>query len=76
MIVLDPREQAVADRIRELMTKQNLSLRGLAEKAGIHPATLSTFLRGQNSPRYAMVEQIADALGVSIDLLRSQPSAV
>ena len=61
----------IGERVREIRHGQNLSLNGLAKKAGVSPAYLSTLENGkQNSPSLEVSLKLANALGVSIlDLL-------
>lgn len=56
----------VAARIRSLRESRGLSLRGLADAAGISPATLSQIEQGQTSPSVATLEKLAHGLRVPI----------
>lgn len=49
-------------RIQQFRQQRGLSLRGLAEKAGISAAGLSQIENGQTSPSVATLEKLADAL--------------
>ncbi|MDQ6988170.1 MAG: helix-turn-helix transcriptional regulator, partial [Mariprofundaceae bacterium] len=61
--------QTVAARIAQLRKQQNLSLRALAEGAGVSAATLSQIESEQSSPSVATLEKLADALHVGIAAL-------
>jgi len=58
--------QTVAARITQLRKQQELSLRALAEGAGISAATLSQIESEQSSPSVATLEKLADALNVGL----------
>ena len=53
-------------RIRQLREKRGLSLRGLAEKAGMDFTTLNRIELGKATPRFDTLEKLAKALGVSV----------
>jgi transcriptional regulator with XRE-family HTH domain len=55
--------------IRELRSKQDISLRSFAPLTGITVNTLSLIERGQANPTWETVKQIAAALGVPISTL-------
>jgi len=57
---------AVGSRIRELRTKQALSLRALAELSGLSINTISMIERGSNSPTVSSLHSLATALAVPI----------
>lgn len=59
----------VSQKIRQLRQEQNLSLRGLAEQAGISASALSQIEAGQSSPSVATLEKVCQALGQSITVL-------
>jgi len=56
----------VAIRIRALREKKGLSLRALADEAGVSPATLSQIESAQTSPSVATLEKLADGLNMSV----------
>ncbi|MDX8411108.1 MAG: XRE family transcriptional regulator [Mariprofundaceae bacterium] len=56
----------VSTRVRNLRESKGLSLRALAEAAGISPATLSQIESGQASPSVATLEKLADGINMSI----------
>ncbi|OIO74090.1 MAG: hypothetical protein AUJ57_03020 [Zetaproteobacteria bacterium CG1_02_53_45] len=56
----------VATRIAKLRKERDLSLRALADAAGVSPATLSQIESGQASPSVATLEKLADGLNLSI----------
>ena len=53
-------------RIRQLRERQGLSLRGLAEKAGVDFTTLNRIELGKAAPRFSTLEKLAKALRVSV----------
>jgi transcriptional regulator with XRE-family HTH domain len=56
----------VGDRLRELRTMQELSLRALAMKSGLSIHTLSMIEKGKTSPSISTLYKLADALNVPI----------
>ena len=56
----------VGQRIRELRTKRELSLRALAELSGLSTNAISLIERGDNSPTVSSLHSLANALGVPI----------
>jgi len=56
----------VAERIKLLRKEHGLSLRALADAAGVSPATLSQIESGQASPSVATLEKLADGLGRTV----------
>ncbi len=61
-----PAEVLVARKLRELRSKQGLSLRSLAERSGLNVNTLSLIENGKSSPSVSTLQQLASALGVPI----------
>ncbi len=57
----------VAQRIRILRERRNLSQRALAEASGLSRNTLSLLERGRSSPTVSTLKRIASALGVDIE---------
>jgi transcriptional regulator with XRE-family HTH domain len=53
-------------RLRELRERASLSLRDLAKKAGMEFSTIHRIEQGGESPRFATLEKLAKALGVSV----------
>jgi transcriptional regulator with XRE-family HTH domain len=53
-------------RLRAIREKKGLSLRVLAEKAGVTFASINRIELGKASPRYATLEKLSKALGVSV----------
>lgn len=68
-------EQRVGDLVRELRTRQGLSLRTLALRAGFSPSFVSQVERGQASPSIASLERLAQALGVTLGDFFRPPGA-
>jgi transcriptional regulator with XRE-family HTH domain len=56
----------VGERLRELRTMQELSLRALAMKSGLSIHTLSMIEKGKTSPSISTLYKLADALNVPI----------
>jgi quercetin dioxygenase-like cupin family protein len=59
-------EIQVGTVIRRLRHKQQLSVRGLADKCGFSPSFISQVELGQASPSIASTERITSALGVTL----------
>ncbi|GAV20211.1 HTH-type transcriptional regulator PuuR [Mariprofundus micogutta] len=57
---------AISGKIRFLREQQGLSVRGLAEAAGISAAALSQLEAGNSSPSVATLEKLADGLGIAV----------
>lgn len=57
----------LAQRIRILRERRNLSQRALAEASGLSRNTLSLLERGQSSPTISTLNRIALGLGVDLD---------
>ena len=60
---------AVGQRIKELRTRQGLSLRALAELSNLSTNAISLIERGENSPTVSSLHSLATALGVQITAL-------
>jgi transcriptional regulator with XRE-family HTH domain len=58
------------ERLKELRTNKDLTLKGVAERSGLSVSYLSDIERGRTTPSLGTLEVIAEALEVSvIDLL-------
>ena len=69
-----PAEILVGRRIRDLRTRQGFSLRALSERSGLNINTLSLIENGKSSPSVSTLQQLAQALGVSISsFFKSDP---
>ncbi len=64
---LDETVVNVAQQIRRLRERRNLSQRALAEASGLSRNTLSLLERGQTSPTVSTLKRIAIALGVGLN---------
>jgi transcriptional regulator with XRE-family HTH domain len=62
----------VAQQIRFLRERRNLTQRSLAEASGLSRNTLSLLERGQTSPTVSTLKRIATALGVDINAFFNQ----
>jgi len=56
----------IGDQVRSLRTALNMSVRGLAYRAGFSPSFISQVENGLVSPSIASLERIASVLGVSL----------
>jgi transcriptional regulator with XRE-family HTH domain len=65
----------VASRVRTLREERGLSMRGLAERCGVSPNTISLIERGATSPNVSTLHQLAMALQVPITAFFDQPDA-
>ena len=69
-----PAEVLVGRKLRELRTKQGLSLRALAGRSGLNFNTLSLVENGKSSPSVGTLQQLALALDVPIStFFESEP---
>lgn len=58
------------DRLKELRTSKDLTLKGVSKRSGVSVSYLSDIERGRTTPTLNTLEALADALDVSvIDLL-------
>lgn len=57
-------EKTLSTRVKELCAERGISLKGLAEKMGIKPESLSRTLGG--NPQLSTLENISKALGVGV----------
>ena len=67
-------KQLVGQRIRELRTKEGLSLRALAKLSGLSTNAISLIERGDNSPTVSSLHNLATALAVPITAFFEQNS--
>ena len=64
----------VGDNIRRIREEQGLSQEELAELAGVHRVSLARYETGKVDPGTQQIGRIADALGVSVDVLLGKRS--
>jgi transcriptional regulator with XRE-family HTH domain len=57
------------DGLRKVRTEKGLSQEELADRAGLHRTYISQIERGLKSPSLRSLEQIAEALGMSVSEL-------
>ena len=50
--------------LKEARAAQLLTIRELAEKAGVAPSTVYLIEHGRSVPRFAMIRRLSEALGV------------
>jgi tetratricopeptide (TPR) repeat protein/DNA-binding XRE family transcriptional regulator len=55
--------------VRVLLAFANCSRQDLAERAGVNPNTITNYCTGKSTPNRAMIERLARATEVSIDLV-------
>ena len=67
--------QRIAERVRELRTRQALSLDALATKSGVSRSMISLIERGESSPTAVVLEKLASGLGVTLASLFDAPAA-
>lgn len=63
----------IAERVRELRLSQDLTLEGLAEKAGVSRSMISLVERGESSPTAVALAKLAGGLGVTLAALFEAP---
>ncbi len=61
----------IGDALCEMRKRSGLTLRELAEMAGISHTTLSRYENGHREPRLRAVQSIADALGITVEEIMS-----
>jgi len=54
-----------SEKIIELLKKNNMTQKDLAEKTGISKGAISYYISGARTPKYDHIKKIADALGTS-----------
>ena len=62
----ETKDGKVGERIKRYRIRQGLSLRSLAEMAGLSANTISLIERGENSPNVSSLHRLADSLDVPI----------
>lgn len=70
-----PAGQVTVDpvRFRAELARSGLTIKGLAELAGVYRGTVSAILRGAEAHRAETVDKLADALGVAAqDIIRKE----
>lgn len=65
--------EAIGSRIRALRQERRWSQTALCAKLGIDTSKLSKYENGEHLPPHLTLVQIADAFGVSLDLLMGRP---
>jgi transcriptional regulator with XRE-family HTH domain len=65
----------IAARVRELRSRQGLSLDALAGKSGVSRSMISVIERGQSSPTAVVLEKLAVGLGTTLPALFAAPAA-
>jgi len=58
----------IGDNLRAIRQAKGMSIRALAEMIGVSKSTIVNIETGKFSPRYDIVERIAEALGVEIEI--------
>jgi transcriptional regulator with XRE-family HTH domain len=64
----------VADNLRRLMARRDVSLDALASTAGVDRRTIAAMLRGKKRPHSRTLHRLAEALQVSADEFFQDPS--
>ena len=63
-------QQSTGDLIKELRTEKGLSIRELADLAGVNRATVSRWERGQRVPSVDDFKRLMDALGADTAIIQ------
>lgn len=58
----------IGDNLRAIRQAKGVSIRALAELVGVSKSTIVHIETGKFSPRYDIVERIAEALGAEIEI--------
>lgn len=67
----------LAKNIRAMIDEEGISIRQLAEKAGVSNNIISRMLREEREPTLSSIERVCKALGISVDeALRDTPRRV
>jgi transcriptional regulator with XRE-family HTH domain len=66
---------AFGDRVYELRRSRGLTQAQVAERAGLNLRTLQGWESGRNDPGLSWLSCLAQALGVTVDALLSEPEA-
>ncbi|HEX2031136.1 MAG TPA: cupin domain-containing protein [Actinomycetota bacterium] len=74
-MIRDPDERELGRRIRSVRESKGLSLRAVAQAAGISESFLSQVERGVASPSVASLRRIAESLGESVGSLFEGPAS-
>ena len=53
-------------RLRQMREKKGLSLRELADRAGVNWTAINRIELGKATPRFTTLEKLAKALGISV----------
>ena len=69
-------EAEFADALQEELARQDMSIRDLAERAGIPPATLYKLTSGKADPRLSTVRRIVGVRAPGEELHRGDRGAV
>lgn len=64
--------QTLGERISELLTKNGLTQRELAERVGVTEVSMSRYIKGDRMPKGPIVANIAAALHTTSDYLLGQ----
>lgn len=75
MASLHTPESLIPRRLREERMRRGLTLEQLAALAGVSRAMISKIERGQSSPTAVLLSRLADAMGLSLSALMSEPRA-
>ena len=67
--------QRIAANLRDLRSRQGLSLDVLANKSGVSRSMISVIERGESSPTAVVLDKLAAALGVTLPSLFDAPKA-
>lgn len=68
-------DSLIPRRLREERMQRGLTLEQLAALAGVSRAMISKIERGQSSPTAVLLSRLADAMGLSLSALMSEPRA-
>ena len=69
-------QEAVCERIRQIMRQKNITINGLAERAGIHHSTLDTMLAVPSSTKntgITTIKKICQGLDIQFSVFWAYP---
>lgn len=70
----EERQERLAYALTEIMRRKGMSARALARAMGKDPATVNRWAKGQAAPSILVARDLADALGVRVELLIDPPA--
>jgi len=67
----DTKPSAISVRVKELRTREQLSMQSFADRIGVSKSAVSLFEQGKNNPKLDTLNRIVQEFGVSLEWLTS-----